>query len=240
MVCSIAVVLVAIGGPVEPFNYLELADSPWLGMPGFAYEDVEDNVFNLLGVTPSTGSPTGPGGSTDSVDGDDGVVDGSGTDGRSYFSAIGNSGITFTLDPGQIGFVPTCAGLVWTDGVGTVTFEVYDLDGNLIYETTADIADNVTDGTTAEDHFFGYEHDEGVGSIHISNPVGSIEVDHIQYAGGGCAPDCNNDGSLNILDFVCFQSEWQSQSPLGDCDGNGAFNILDFVCFQSLFQQGCP
>lgn len=55
-----------------------------------------------------------------------------------------------------------------------------------------------------------------------------------------CVADCNADGQLNILDFVCFQSEWQNQTSLGDCDGNGQFNILDFVCFQGLFQAGCP
>jgi hypothetical protein len=57
---------------------------------------------------------------------------------------------------------------------------------------------------------------------------------------GDCAADCNGDDVLNILDFVCFQGEWQAQSPLGDCDENGAYNILDFVCFQQEFQQGCP
>jgi hypothetical protein len=45
---------------------------------------------------------------------------------------------------------------------------------------------------------------------------------------------------LNILDFVCFQGEWQQQTPLGDCDNNGQYNILDFVCFQGAFQAGCP
>jgi len=235
----------AVAGPVEPFNYLELDDSPWLDQPGFMVETLEDFSFDLPGVTPSTGAPTGPGGNTDSVDGDDGNVDGSGTDGRSFFSISGNVGITFTLDPNEIGFTPTRAGLVWTDGEGgLVTFKAYDLDGNLLHETTVDIADDVTNGTTAEDHFFGYEHPDGVGSLFISNLAGGIEVDHIQYAGGtvddACPADCDGNGVLNILDFVCFQTEWQNQTELGDCDDNAQFNILDFVCYQGLFQQGCP
>ena len=57
---------------------------------------------------------------------------------------------------------------------------------------------------------------------------------------GGCVADCDGNGLLNILDFVCFQQEWQAQTALGDCDGNGLFNILDFVCFQGEFQAGCP
>jgi hypothetical protein len=55
-----------------------------------------------------------------------------------------------------------------------------------------------------------------------------------------CAADCNGDGALNVLDFVCFQQEWQGQTPSGDCDGNGVYNVLDFVCFQGQFQAGCP
>jgi hypothetical protein len=55
-----------------------------------------------------------------------------------------------------------------------------------------------------------------------------------------CVADCNDDGALNILDFVCFQAAWQAQAELGDCDGNGVYDILDFVCFQGLFQAGCP
>ena len=56
---------------------------------------------------------------------------------------------------------------------------------------------------------------------------------------GGCAPDCNGDGELNILDFVCFQGLFQKGDAAADCNGDGMLNILDFVCFQGLFQQGC-
>jgi hypothetical protein len=54
-----------------------------------------------------------------------------------------------------------------------------------------------------------------------------------------CAADCNSDGSLNILDFVCFQGLYQAQSQDADCNGDGALNILDFVCFQGVFVDGC-
>jgi len=56
---------------------------------------------------------------------------------------------------------------------------------------------------------------------------------------GGCVADCDGNGVLNILDFVCFQTAWQNQTPFGDCDNNGVYNILDFVCYQQVFQQGC-
>jgi hypothetical protein len=55
-----------------------------------------------------------------------------------------------------------------------------------------------------------------------------------------CPADVNNDGALDILDFVTFQLLWQAADPAADCDANAEFNLLDFVCFQHLFQEGCP
>ena len=62
----------------------------------------------------------------------------------------------------------------------------------------------------------------------------------VPTGGMGCPADCNGDGVANILDFVCFQQEWQNQTAFGDCDGNGTYNILDFVCYQGVFAEGCP
>lgn len=242
------IVLVAAGtaaaGPIPPFNYLEHADSVWLDQPGYAVEDMEDVVFDLPGVTASTGTLIGPSGVTDSVDGDDEDIDGSGQFGHSFFSPSGNAGITFTLDPVEIGFTPTRAGLVWTDGSGVTTFEAFDLDGNSLGTKSAQVADNFFSGETEEDHFFGWEHAGGIGAIKIMNSSGGIEVDHVQYAGGEvvevCAADCDGNGVLNILDFVCFQNAWLTQEFNGDCDCDGTYSILDFVCYQDLFVSGCP
>jgi hypothetical protein len=65
--------------------------------------------------------------------------------------------------------------------------------------------------------------------------VAGLAVSGAAYA-GDCPGDCNGDGVANILDFVCFQGEWQAQSDKGDCDVNGLYNILDFVCFQGEWQ----
>ena len=61
----------------------------------------------------------------------------------------------------------------------------------------------------------------------------------IQPAGDACIADCDGNGVLNILDFVCYQGLFQSGDPAADCDANGVLNILDFVCFQGAFQAGC-
>ena len=75
----------------------------------------------------------------------------------------------------------------------------------------------------------------------LQNPNAAVGIFGVSVGGaGGCPGDCDGNGVLNVLDFVCFQQEWQSQSPFGDCDGNGLYNVLDFVCFQQAFQAGCP
>jgi len=61
----------------------------------------------------------------------------------------------------------------------------------------------------------------------------------VRLVGLPCPADCNGDTILNIIDFVCFQTQWQAQTEQGDCDGNGVYNIIDFVCFQQAFQNGC-
>ena len=55
-----------------------------------------------------------------------------------------------------------------------------------------------------------------------------------------CTADCDSNGVLNVLDFVCFQQRFVAGDPAADCDDNGALNVLDFVCYQQAFVGGCP
>jgi len=56
----------------------------------------------------------------------------------------------------------------------------------------------------------------------------------------GCFADCNDDGMLNVLDFVCYQQLFSSGDDAADCNDDATLNILDFTCFQSAFAEGCP
>ena len=69
---------------------------------------------------------------------------------------------------------------------------------------------------------------------------GNVWGAEFAMGGAGCYADCDGNGDLNILDFVCYQGLFQSGDDGADCDGNGVLNILDFVCFQSEFVGGCP
>ncbi len=54
-----------------------------------------------------------------------------------------------------------------------------------------------------------------------------------------CYPDCDQSGSLDIDDFICFQTLYAIGDPTADCDQSGELNIDDFICFQTLYAIGC-
>lgn len=177
-----------IGAPVGPSPYLSEADSPWTGLP-FSYfhlEDFEDGVLNTPGVaaTGATSILVSGGTFTDSVDGDDGAIDGSGTNGRSQYTTNGTAGITYTFDAGLLGGLPTHAGIVWTDLSGTadVFFEAFDQDAaSLGVINAGPLNDGSSVGETAEDRFLGWEHLGGISSIRIYQSGSDLEADHLQY-----------------------------------------------------------
>jgi hypothetical protein len=171
-----------------PSPYLSSLDSP-LDMSGsFHLEDFEDGVLNMPGVTSSAASIVNPGGITDSVDADDGVIDGFGTSGHSWFTLGGSTGITFTFSAAAPGGLPTQVGVVWTDGGGIsdVTFTARDQNGALLGTLFLDNhGDGIFTGATAEDRFFGVIYAGGIGSIKVTSTGGGLEVDHLQFGTPG-------------------------------------------------------
>lgn len=168
---------------IGPTPYLGLGDSPLdLFGGGISYfENFEDGVFNVPGVTASAGVVFGPSSVTDSVDEDDGNIDGFGSAGHSFHSPDGATGIQFFFHADVLGRLPTQAGIVWTDGAGSITFRAYDGNGNLLGTLTGNHADGSFGGTTGDDRFYGVIFAGGIGSIFISNSAGGIEVDHLQF-----------------------------------------------------------
>jgi hypothetical protein len=182
-----------------PTPYLSLADSPFSGLPfaQFYLETFEDGTLNTPGVTAvnnnPSGSPLGVAGPsliTDSVDADDGVIDGLGRNGHSFCPSANDGGetlgSTFTFDSTVLGRLPTHVGIVWTDGSMTAPtlFEAFDaLDQSLGTIGPVDIGDNSFHGTTGEDHFFGVAYPGGISKFILRDPGGinSLEVDHLQY-----------------------------------------------------------
>jgi hypothetical protein len=167
-----------------PTPYTSAADSPFeTTIFGFCIEDFENGKFDVPGAT-GNGLPISPGGITDSVDGDDGTIDGSGTSGRSYFTGDGAGGISINFDVDRTHGLPTDVGIVWTDGGlnAGVTFEAFGPNGVTLAGPNGPNAhaDASNGGETAEDRFYGATNAAGISGLVISNPGGGIEVDHIQ------------------------------------------------------------
>lgn len=172
-----------------PTPYLSAADSPFTGI-SFTYfhlENFESGALMVPGVTPSAGTVILPSGVTDSVDADDGVIDGFGRNGHSFFSD-GATGIRFTFNASTLGGnLPTHAGIVWTDGTNSIRFEAFDALNNSLGVLIGNHADGNFTGETGEDRFYGIINPGGISSILIQSGVapgnggGGIEVDHLQY-----------------------------------------------------------
>jgi hypothetical protein len=186
-----------------PTPYLSFPDSPLQGS-SFAYfhlENFESGTLSSPGVAVNPGAIVlAPGAQTDSVDADDALVDGSGSAGRSLYSAANLTFFRFTFDPAALGgLLPTHAGIVWTDvgtttgtlGVAPVTFAAFDPLGTSLGSIGPfTLGDGTTIGGTAEDRFFGVTDATGISAIEI-RVAGSTdwEVDHLQYGALAAIPE---------------------------------------------------
>lgn len=70
--------------------------------------------------------------------------------------------------------------------------------------------------------------------------TGSTLAEELTATAHQCRPDCNDDGRLNINDFICFKGEFDHRTPYADYNGDGKWNINDFIAFQADFKRGCP
>lgn len=187
--------LTANASLIGPTPYLSSSDSPFIGtfFNYFHLENFEDGLLNTPGVSASSGMVLSAAGLTDSVDGDDGAIDGYGTAGHSWYSTT--SSMTFTFSASELGVLPTHAGLVWTDvgfasqqnGFDSIIFEAFDGANNSLGAIgPSAVGDGVFGGQTAEDRFFGVTSIGGIGSIRITSSYSTDwEMDHLQY---GFAP----------------------------------------------------
>lgn len=184
--------------------YLSGVDSPFAGHAGWQVEDFEDGFLNIPGLSASAGRVRGPGDNRDSVDGDDGFIDGWGTSGSSYIVNSTEARVDFSFDIGELGDLPTEAGLVFTDGIpgGTFIFKAWDADNNLIGIMELTLGDDARDGGTAEDRFIGVTSDLGISRIRLRSMEGGFELDHVQFGYGAIpAP-----GALALLGMAGLAS----------------------------------
>jgi Ca2+-binding RTX toxin-like protein len=181
----------AAGAAISPFSSVNFTY--------FHLEDFEDGSLNTPGVNVREFTTTNISVAySDSVDGDDGIIDGqAGGNTRSLFSNFNISSFTFDFSANALGGqLPTHAGIVWTDlgrnDGGTPRSS--DLVDNTVFEAFGpsgeslgvigpfSLGDESITRTAPEDRFFGIINAGGISSIRLSMPgKNNWEVDHLQY-----------------------------------------------------------
>jgi len=168
-----------------PTPYLSSDDIPegfYAGGVPDVLEDLEDDILDpVMFGTP--GGPHDPSPMTDSVDADDGEIDGWGFDGHCWTVGGGPASFYTYFSPP----LPTAAGIVWTDGSGDVIFEAYDPNHDSLGTIGPfNLEDGFNNGGTAEDRFFGVQNSDGILRIDLRKiPTTTMDIDHVQYGSAG-------------------------------------------------------
>lgn len=80
--------------------------------------------------------------------------------------------------------------------------------------------------------FRGYAWGENIGWVNMD--------DAAHYVGMPCRADFAAPfGSLNVFDFLGFQTAFGNNAPEADMDRNGVLNVFDFLGYQTAFGLGC-
>ncbi|MCH8270787.1 MAG: hypothetical protein IH985_06205 [Planctomycetes bacterium] len=120
----------------------------------------------------------------------------------------------------------------------------YDSDGNQLWLRRF--------GTSRPDRAWALAPD-GAGGVMVAGDTtdsmggphaGRSDVFLARYEIDSCYADCDQSGTLDIFDFLCFQNSFvNGDSYACDCDTTTrplVCDIFDFLCFQNAFVGGCP
>ena len=232
---------------IAPVAYLSIEDSPF-GVaqdPGaFVVVDVEGGAIDAFGATIEGAIVIAPAFYTDSVDGDDGAIDGSGAEGHSLAQLVGTPTVV-TFDAKALEGLPTSFGVVITDSCsGAWTFELRafdEMDQPLGLVQQVVVLDETQFGTTAEDRFIGFTSPVGVARVEMYGPdVCNFEFDHLQYnrpAPAGAPEDLNGDGVVDGADLGILLAAWGTVGP-GDFNRDGTVDGADLGILLAAFGGG--
>jgi hypothetical protein len=179
---------------------------------------------------------------------------------RGFFPVSASGGYNTTGDPKGITYLPDSPNFPASfSGKGGVVIVSYDNEGPGLHAfdtsgVSIELQPLTTDGTPTGAPLMGgsvltqvmqiesLTADPITGRLFIVNQ-GDLDEDNVVFVltptASACYPDCDSSGSLNIDDFICFQTFFAIGDPYADCDSSGSLNIDDFICFQTFFALGC-
>jgi predicted secreted protein len=196
----------------------------------FYLEDLRDGTVNTPGLTVSPLNVV-PG---DSVDEDDGAINGNGT---SPFSLRGDGSNSAQLElrfnAGVLGKLPTHVGVVLTDGNknAKTRVDVFDVSGTLVGTTNANLTNSFLDnsfngGGAGEDRFFGFISAQGIAKMTVTNiraggsGSSAFTIDHIQYGfdpiTGNAAPTADAGPDQVVDEGMVITLDGAGSDPDGD------------------------
>ncbi len=85
----------------------------------------------------------------------------------------------------------------------------------------------------------------GTANLLFSGEIQSIDFDlalDIQLIADGaavCPPDCEEDGDLDIFDYMCYLDRFVEGDLYADFEGDGDLDVFDYMAFQNSFISGC-
>jgi hypothetical protein len=179
-------------------HYFSFADSPFSTVDFtngyFFLEDFEDGLLNTPGVT-------GIGGSillrndnfSDSVDGDDGVIDNNGNTGGATTGALysgGLSSLTFDFDALLLGgTLPTHVGVVITDAMTSTSMTLSAFRSGSLLGSISGFQVSELQHFTQEDRFYGWADLSGIDRMVIAATTDNDwAMDHLQYGTQASVP----------------------------------------------------
>ena len=113
-----------------------------------------------------------------------------------------------------------------------------------VFKSLQTIASNGVDQVTFRFHEFPMPADGYGGEFRLRFRANGTAANDDWYVddvrvGGFCRADIEQDGDLDVFDFLAFQSEWSGQTYLGDFENDGDWDVFDFLAFQSAYAGGC-
>ena len=250
-------------------RYSGVEDSPFneIGMPGTLFvETFEDGEFNvpnamlipsqeMLGTDfaivsdPSVSTANSVG--EDTGDPDSGVfLLGSPQSCAVSFPPLCPADANFVF--GDEGELPTFAGFVWTDAVGSsdplsglpyAVASMTNADGELTVERVFDLPLFDPESSNADDLFFGFVDDKGIRELQflvVSDLEGGyLAMDHFQVGQAALPGDADRSGEVDLEDYLTLSRNFGQEGDwsMGDFTFDGTVEFDDFLRLSAFFGQ---